>query len=206
MIVKEAKILGIVIFQDLKWAAHVEYMLQRAYKKIWLLRRMKIIKLDASIMTDYYCKEIRSILEYGAAVWHSGITRKMSDQLERVQKICIRIILSDISCNFSYEVCCTILNLEPLIFRRQDLCIRFIQKASIDPQHLDLFQRKTNSFNTRNNKPYFREFICRNSRFYNSPLCYLTRLLNTNPVKKWILFNTPSTCFTTVSVSSEQWV
>ena len=183
-IVKEAKILGVVISSDLKFSAHVEYMLQRAYKKIWLLRRMKIIKLDVHIMTDYYCKEIRSILEFGAVVWYSGITKKMSDQIERIQKICIRIILSDISYNFNYEVCCTILNIEPLFIRRQELCIRFIQKASSDPQHSDLFQRYTNNLNTRNNKPCFIEFKCRNKRFYNSPLCYLTRLLNNNPVRK----------------------
>ena len=49
-IVEDAKILGIVISNDLKFSAHVEYMLQRAFKKIWLLRRMKIIKLDIHIL------------------------------------------------------------------------------------------------------------------------------------------------------------
>ena len=135
------------------------------------------------MLKDSYCKEIRSILEFGVAVWHSGITNKMSDDIERVQKICIKIILSKLSLNLNYDVCCTILDLEPLIFRRQDLCVRFIQNASKDIQHADLFCRNTSKTYTRHKQPLYREFKCRRNRFYKSPLCYLTRLLNKNPLK-----------------------
>ena len=143
-----------------------------------------MLNLDYSLLRDFYCKEIRSILEFGVAVWNSGITSKMSDDIERVQKICIRLILSELSANFSYEVCCTILNLEPLIFRRHDLCVRFIQNASKDIQHEDLLCRNTSKSYTRHNHTCYREFMCRSSRFFKSPLCYLTRLLNKNPVRK----------------------
>ena len=143
-IVNETKILGIILSDNLKFNSHVEYMLSRANKKVWTLRRMKILNLDTTILTDYYCKEIRSILEYGVAIWHSGITTIMTDQIERIQKICINIILCDSVWNISYEVGCTLLNLEPLRFRREDLCITFIQKASQDPRHADMFCRKIN--------------------------------------------------------------
>ena len=177
-VVSESKILGIIISSDLRWSAHVEYMICRAKKKTWTLRRLKILNLDYSILRDFYCKEIRSILEFGVAVWNSGITSKMSEDIERVQKICIRLILSELSANFNYEVCCTILNLEPLIFRRHDLCVRFIQNASKDIQHADLLYRNNSKSYTRHNQICYREFMCRSSRFYKSPLCYLTRLLN----------------------------
>ena len=143
-IVSETKILGIILSEDLKFNAHVKYMVTRANKKVWNLRRMKILKLDTSILTDYYCKEIRSILEYGVAIWHSGITALMTDQIERIQKICINIILCDSVWNISYELGCTLLNHEPLRFRREDLCITFIQKASQDPRHANMFCRKIN--------------------------------------------------------------
>ena len=182
-IVNETKILGIILSDSLKWSAHVSYMLKRAQKKIWTLRRMKLLKLDIDILVDFYCKEIRSILEFGVAVWNSGITTKMSEQLERIQRICINTILLDTGVKVNYMVACTLLNLEPLFYWRQSLCIKFIQKASQDPRHSDMFSRNNNACNTRANKPEYREFKCRNARFYNSPLCYLTRLLNNNPVK-----------------------
>ena len=182
-IVNQTKILGLILTDSLNWAAQVDYMIARANKKIWLLRKMKILKLSTEILVDFYCKEIRAILEYGVAIWNSGLTLKMSGQIERVQKICINIILCDGSGKVSYEVWCTLLNLEPLLYRRHDLCVRFIQKASTNPKHSDLFVRNTQNINTRSNKQLYREFKCRTKRFYDSPLCYLTRLLNSHPIK-----------------------
>ena len=45
----------------------------------------------------------------------------------------------------------------------------------IGPQHSDPFY-----FNTWPTQAIYKEFSCRNNRFYNSPLCFLTRLLNRN--------------------------
>ena len=58
-VVNQTKLLGIIILDELKWAHHVDYMCQRANKKIWLLRRKDILKLDLEIMLDFYCKEVR---------------------------------------------------------------------------------------------------------------------------------------------------
>ena len=121
---KQTKLLGIILSDDLKWANHVDYMCQRANRKIWLLRRMKILKLDENIMLDFYCKEVRSILEFGVPCWNSGLTVRQTEQIERVQKICINIILCDNDWSIPYTIGCTLLGIEPLTFRRTDLCIR----------------------------------------------------------------------------------
>ena len=162
----------------------MEYMCQKAYKKVWLLRRMKILQLDHEIILDFYCKEVRSILEFGVACWNSGLTLKHIDQIERVQKICVNIILSDVDWNIPYYIGCTLLALEPLNFRRKELCIRFAQRTSNNPLHSDFFTPNNYNVSTRQDRPLYREFNCTNNRFFNSPLCYLTRLLNENPAKK----------------------
>ena len=182
-IVSVTKLLGIMVSDDLKWNAHVEFMCKKASNKIWLLRRMKILNLEAEILLDFYCKEVRSILEFGVACWNGGLTQKMIDQIERIQKICVTIIVCDIDFDISYKVGCILLGIEPLCYRRKDMCVRFIQKTSCDPRHADLFTRTTNNFNTRQDHHLYREYTCKTKRFFNSPLCYLTRLLNTNPVK-----------------------
>ena len=119
-----------------------------------MLRRLRLLKLDTSILLDFYCKEVRSVLEFGVAVWHSGITVRMRDRIERVQKVCVNIILCDSEWSVPYEIGCTILNIESLVYRRLDLCISFIQKASQDPRHADLFCRNSNPFNTRTESRY----------------------------------------------------
>ena len=148
-IVSQTKLLGIIISEDLKWSSHVDFMCGKALKKVWLLRRLRTLKLDTDIILDFYIKEVRSILEYGVAVWHSGLTNKMNDQIERVQKICVNVILCDTEWNIPYYVGCNLLGIEPLCFRRTELCTKFIQKTSLNPRHADMFTRNTNTIETR---------------------------------------------------------
>ena len=44
-----------------------------------------------------YCSVIRSVLEYACPVWHPGLTSKLSEDIERVQKRCLRIIFPQLS-------------------------------------------------------------------------------------------------------------
>ena len=42
---------------------------------MWLLRRMKLLKLEPELIFDYYVKEVRPLLEQGVVVWNSGLTK-----------------------------------------------------------------------------------------------------------------------------------
>ena len=57
-IVKKTKLLGIILSSSLKWAPQVDFMCQRALKKVWLLRKLKILELDTELLLDFYLKEI----------------------------------------------------------------------------------------------------------------------------------------------------
>ena len=84
-VVHESKVLGIIIENSLKWKSHVEYICGKARKKFFILTNMMNLSLDYQIILDIYTKEIRPILEYGAVVFHSGLTKELSDQLETIQ-------------------------------------------------------------------------------------------------------------------------
>ena len=92
---------------------------------------MKTLNLEHVILIQYCCKENRSILEFGVVVWSSGITARNSNDIERIQKICVNIILCDVNWEIPYKVGCTLLWIKPLKYRRVYLCRRFIQKASL---------------------------------------------------------------------------
>ena len=67
---------------------------------------MKIFKLDTEYIIDTYNKEIRSLLEMAVPVWHSGLTKKQSKDIERVQKTALYIIFGE---NYhDYDVACTL--------------------------------------------------------------------------------------------------
>ena len=87
---------------------------------------MHIYNLDIELICDTYLKEIRSILEMAVPVWHSGLTIKLSRDIERVQKVALSIILADNYTN--YDVACTLMGIEPLEMRREQLCVKFALK------------------------------------------------------------------------------
>ena len=73
-VVEESKLLGVVISSDLSWSANTSYIISRANKKLWFLRRLKTLGAEDNDLKDVYIKQIRSILEYAAPVWHSSLT------------------------------------------------------------------------------------------------------------------------------------
>ena len=54
--------------------------------KMWLLRQMKLVKLELQKVYDYYLKEIRCLAEQGVAIWISGLTKGQVNDLEKHRK------------------------------------------------------------------------------------------------------------------------
>ena len=179
-VISQAKLLGIILTQDLKWAANTDYICKKAYKNMWTLRRMKALDLDPLLILDVYVKEIRSVLELAVPAWHSGLTVRQTADIERVQKVALYIILSDHltgKSEYSYDMALVILNLEPLDVRREKLCLTFAKK-SLKSRHGDMFTKRTYMYDTRQATNQYAEHNSNTVRCHNSPLNYLTRLLN----------------------------
>ena len=86
-------------------------------------------------LVDYFMKEVRVHLELAVPIWHSGLTLKLSADIERVQRIAIRFILD--RSDLSYDQSCTQLGLKPLNIRRTELCERFARKTAKKSTHKD---------------------------------------------------------------------
>ena len=70
---------------------------------------------------------IRSILEQSSVVWHSSLTQENSEDLERVQKASVKLILGR---NYeNYEDALIKADLESLKTRREELCKLFVKKC-----------------------------------------------------------------------------
>ena len=117
--VEETRLLGIQLALSLSWESNTKAICRKAMGKMWLLRRLKSVKLQPELILDFYVKEVRPLLEQGVPIWNSGITRAQCRQIENIQKIALKIILD--SDYISYEVACTLLNILPLEYRRLEL-------------------------------------------------------------------------------------
>ena len=172
---EEMKLLGIVIQNDLKWKSNTDNMTQRAYKKLWMVKRLRQNGANFDDMTDVYVKQIRSILEFGTPVWNPNLTQDDISSIERVQKSFLHIVLGQRY--KSYESALRLANLESLEQRRTKLCLSFATKATKHPKHQSWFVAN-NPPDTRSKKVQLKPPLCRMNRYAKSPIPYLTNLLN----------------------------
>ena len=173
-VVSEIKLVGVLLSDDLSWHKNTLYICEKARLKLWILRRMVTLDLDQDQLYDVYCKEIRSILEYGVPVWHPGLTQNDSMTIERIQKVAFKMILKE---KFTdYSSACLYFNTTTLKQRRQKLCLNFATRNIKSENSFFDLMRKT--VNTRSANDRVKVFKCRTNRFEKSSLPYMAKLLN----------------------------
>ena len=178
-VIYETKLLGVTITSDLSWSSHVDKITRRATKNLWILIRFKELGGTADQLSLVYQTRVRSILEFSAPVFHSNLTCDQSRQMESTQKKALAIILGKVyEC---YETALVKLGLERLDVRRTRLCYSFAVKCTKSARHANMFiLNNCPPRNIRRPKKYL-EPTCYTSRYFNSSIPYMTRLLNNPP-------------------------
>jgi hypothetical protein len=180
-VVEQLKLLGIIVTSDMKWHANTAYLCERGFNRLWMLRNLKRFGASRSELLDVYNKQCRSILELAVPVWTAGLTNDDIVHLERVQKTAFAIILG--RAYSGYKKALQDLNMKSLEERRIDLCLNFARKSAKSEKYQHWFSKADKpTVNTRSDKPHntFKPVYTRTDRYKDSPLPFLTNLLNSN--------------------------
>ena len=142
-----------------------------------ILTKLKYVGVATEDLLEIYTLQIRSILEYCAVVWHSRLNSDHIASLERVQKVCLRVILGE--CYVDYASALEMCNLKTLLQRRQDRCLTFAKKCLKHPVHKRLFPLNNNNKNCKyTSREKFEVNFAKTDTYRMSALPYLQRLLN----------------------------
>ena len=114
------------------------------------------------------------VLEYSSITYHSMLTKKLENDLEIVQKKCLRCIYGYTK---SYDDLLKESGLLSLRERREIAVLKFARKTSANPIYSHWFPDNPNETSQRRPQLYKEEFA-RTSRSYNSPIFHMRRLLN----------------------------
>ena len=175
-VIYQTRLLGITLTSDLSWTSHVNDIANRATAKLWTLVRFKSLGGSKDQLLKVFQTRIRSTLEFGAPVFSCALTKEQSSRLESVQKKAFAIILGKEY--QTYEIALQTLKQDRLDTRRTELAYKFALKCSKSTRHSAMFPRNPiYRENLRNSKPFL-EFQCHSSRYFNSPIPALARLLN----------------------------
>ena len=178
-VVEEVRLLGVQVRSDLSWRSNTSTICQKAFARMWMLRRLKPLGATKEELLDVYDKQIRCITEFASAVWTSGLTGDEINQLERIQKCAFAIILAE---NYSsYNQALKVLNRNTLASRRTKLNLGFAKKCFRSDKYQHWFVENNPNqmkLKTRSEISELLPVQARTKTFLKSPIAYLTNLLN----------------------------
>ena len=89
--VDHVKLLGVTISHDLSWNKHVENIVKKAGKILYMMYQLKRAGISQSDLVTVYLSVVRPVLEYACPVWHMNITtisvRKHQNDTEKSIKM-----------------------------------------------------------------------------------------------------------------------
>ena len=175
-VVEQFKLLGVQIKSDLRWNANTTYITKKGYKKLLILRRQKENGANESELKDNYCKHVRSVQEYGSVIWHAGLTKQNTAEMERVQKAAFSIIWGREYLNYENALCN--LSLKKLSKRRKTLSLKFASKALRPENFTNWFvpDKKVDKYKKEAQKG--QTSIYQNCKIPKSAIPYMIQLMN----------------------------
>ena len=142
-----------------------------------MITKLKYVGVPTHDLIDIYKLFVRSLLEYCCVSWHSSLTLSQVDDLERVQRTCLKVILGLSYTN--YELALDHCGLETLFERREKRCLTFGLRCLKHPKHKLMFPaNEVNETNALRNPSRFKVNFARTTAYQHSAIPYIQNMLN----------------------------
>lgn len=177
------KHLGIFLSNDCTWHRHIDYIKEKAWKRINVMRRLKY-QLDRKSLEKIYTSFIRPILEYGNEIW-ANCTQYEKDELEQIQLEAARIAtgatklisINSLYCEIGWETLDERRNKQKLsLFYKMYYCLSPPYLSTLVPPLVGQSSR----YNLRNAND-LQTIDARTTQYFNSFLPSTVRDWNTLP-------------------------
>lgn len=159
--VLDYKYLGVIFTHNMTWSKHIDYVCNKALKKLGYLRRT-LSKSPKETKLLLFKSLIRPIVDYASVVWNPYKQCEIN-RLEAIQKKAVRFICHRYDRDFSPSSTLSSLNLTSLSSRRRIESLKFLHsivtssvKLSNDKDYINFApQSTTRSYHNLNLTPYY---------------------------------------------------
>ncbi len=177
---QSARLLGVIINNQLNWDDHVNSIVTKASSRLWILRSIRQFGFTTKELTLIYKSSIVPILEYASPVWGYAITCAQAEAIERVQWRAAQTIYNKkIKYNSpEYERILSSLDLTNMNTRRKDMALSFamsLLNSSLFRDWLPPFLTGTHRLRKQN---LLTPIKARTTRYAKSPIPYFVELIN----------------------------
>ena len=177
--IEEVKLLGVWVTTFMDWEKNTRELCKNAFARMTMITKLKYVGTSREDLLDVCVLYIRSILEYCSVVWHSTLTVEQIQDLESIQKLCLKVILGQKYTG--YENALEYFCLDKLSDRREKKCLEFGLKCLLHPVHSKMFPVNPNTLQnphgTRNSE-HFTVNWAKSESYRQSSIPYIQRLLN----------------------------
>ena len=90
--VSQAKVLGVTISSDLSWNAHVDEIISKARKRVYMIYQLKRASINQDDLIRIYVSVIRPVVQYACPVWYTNLPKYLSGNIEIIHKRCLKTI------------------------------------------------------------------------------------------------------------------
>ena len=182
-VIEKTKLLGAIITSDMKWHENTKYIVKKANKKMIMLHKFAKFTKNKTHLIHIFKSQVRGVLEYCSTVWHSSLTQANCDDIERVQKAALRLIMGERY--QGYKQALEHLNLDSLKERRKKMALSFAKK-SLKLEKFSRFFPLNNAKHlmTKRNPDKYAVNSAKTERYRRSTVPFLQRLLNEDYAKQ----------------------
>ena len=143
-----------------------------------ILKNLFHFNLPVTEMLEIYGLYIISVVEQACVVWSSSLTKEEQLDLERVQKVALRIILQE-HYIITYLHVLKMAGQPTIKARRNKLSLYFARNCLKNEMTGDMFPRSSDLVNTRKHEDFIVPYA-RTERLAKSALPHIARQLNAN--------------------------
>lgn len=170
------KALGMRFSNSPDMSAHVDWIVKSMRSCLWILRNLKRSRFTSEELVKVYSTMLRPVAEYCCVVYHSSLTDRQDEQLERMQNLALKCIYGPF---ISARKMRKMFGLQSLRGRRIELCDKFAKKSLSNPRFSNWFPMKTTWASARGGvqEPFLEE-KAQCTLLQDSPVFYFRRRLN----------------------------
>ena len=151
-------------------------------ERYWVLRHLRHNGFSSEDLVRVYTAIIRPVADYMMEVYHSMITDRQDEEIERLQTHALRCIFG---ARISGRKLRQLADLTTLRDRRIEHCDRFAKKCARSDRFEHWFPERRESGRVTRGAEQYQESYARCDRLFNSPLFYMRRRLNGKQGKRY---------------------
>ena len=176
-VVDEMKLVGYMLRSDLKTCSNTSYIIKKAYKRMWIVRRLKSLRASTNQLLDVLNMQVLSVLFLGAPAWFGQLTTAEKTHLNRVLRCGLHIIYGDTYRSLTDAL--TRAGMLSVTDKLQNMTTQFAYKSAQHSKFNKWFKvRPDAQMDTRRVKSKYLPVATRTTRYAASPLALLTSIIN----------------------------